>query len=181
MRPPESFIAQPVRSLQTMLRTIAESNGRNSSVIPDGIYGKSTISEVTEFQRRKGLSPTGIADQQTWDAIVAEYEPALIIVNEATPVEVILNPGQVIRRGEEHPNVYLLQAILIVLSKAYESIPEPAVSGIIDLPTSDALAEFQLLSGLPVTGELDKITWDRLARQYSVASRLIVAPPGRKL
>ena len=26
MRPPESFIAQPVRSLQTMLRVIAESN-----------------------------------------------------------------------------------------------------------------------------------------------------------
>lgn len=181
MRPPESFIAQPVRSLQTMLRTIAESNGRNTSVIPDGIYGRNTLAEVTAFQRRKGLQQTGIADQETWDAIVAEYEPALILVDEATPVEVILNPGQVIRRGEEHPNVYLLQAILIVLSDAYKSIPKPGISGSIDIPTSDAIAEFQLLSGLPVTGELDKITWDRLARQYSIATRLITAPPGRKL
>ena len=181
MRPPESFIAQPIRSLQTMLRTIAESNGRNISVIPDGIYGKNTVAEVTAFQRRKGIPPTGIADQQTWDAIVSEYEPALIIVDDATPVEIILNPGQIIRKGEQHPNVYLMQAILVVLSKAYESIPAPSMNGINDLPTSDALAEFQLLSGLPVTGELDKITWDRLARQYSLASRLIIAPESRKL
>lgn len=181
MRPPESFVAQPVRSLQTMLRTIAESQGRYTSVIPDGIYSKNTVSEVTGFQRRKGLPPTGITDQQTWDAVVAEYESALILVDEATPIEVTLNPGQIIRKGEEHPNIYLVQAILIVLSKAYDSIPTPGMNGINDLPTSNAISEFQLLNDLPATGELDKITWDRLARQYALAARLLVPPEGRKL
>ena len=174
MIPTDEYLGQPIRSLQTMLRTIAESQGRNISVIPDGIYGKNTIAEVTAFQRRKGLSATGVTNQETWDAIVAEYEPALILVDEATPLQLILNPNQIIRKGERHPNVYLLQAVLIVLAEAYGSIPSPTMSGIIDLPTSDSLAEFQLLSGLPVTGELDKITWDRLARQYPMATRLIV-------
>ena len=78
MRPPESFIAQPVRSLQTMLRVIAESNRSQPSVIPDGIYGQNTMAAVSAFQRRKGLPVTGVADPTTWDSNVADSEPALI-------------------------------------------------------------------------------------------------------
>ncbi len=173
MRPPESFISQPVRSLQTMLRVIAESNALQPSVIPDGIYGQNTMAAVSAFQRRKGLPPTGIANQQTWDAIVAEYEPALILVGEAQPIEVILDPNQVIRFGEHHPNLYLAQGMLIVLSQAYGSIPEPAITGTLDLPTQNSLSAFQALNLLPATGELDKITWHYLANHYPLASRLI--------
>ena len=39
MRPPESFLNQPIRSLQTMLRVIAENNPAHERIIPDGIYG----------------------------------------------------------------------------------------------------------------------------------------------
>ena len=177
MRPPESFIAQPVRSLQTMLRVIAESDSDQSSVIPDGIYGQNTMTAVSAFQRRKGLPVTGIADQNTWDMIVADYEPALILVGEATPIEVILEPNQIIRQGEHHPNLYLAQGMLIVLSQAYESIPEPGMNGILDLATSNSLSAFQQLNLLPATGELDKITWDALARHYPLATRLITNPP----
>ena len=176
MRPPESFIAQPVRSLQTMLRVIAESDRSQPSVIPDGIYGQNTMAAVSAFQRRKGLPVTGVADQTTWDSIVADYEPALIIVGEARPIEVILDPNQVIRQGEQHPNVYLAQGMLIVLSQAYGSIPEPTITGILDLPTSNSLSAFQSLSLLPATGELDKITWNALASHYPLASRLITYP-----
>ena len=176
MRPPESFVAQPVRSLQTMLRVIAESNPLQPSVIPDGIYGKNTMAAVSSFQRRKGIPVTGIADQTTWDAIHAEYEPALILVGEAQPIEVILEPNQVIRRGEQNPNLYLAQGMLIVLSQAYSSIPEPSMNGILDLATQESLSAFQSLNLLPMTGELDRITWYTLAKHYPLASRLIVNP-----
>ena len=63
MRPPESFLAQPVRSLQTMLRVIAEDDNSLPTVVPDGIYGQTTMNAVTEFQRREGLPLTGITDQ----------------------------------------------------------------------------------------------------------------------
>lgn len=173
MRPPESFVVQPVRSLQTMLRVIAESDPTQPSVIPDGNYGQNTMTAVSAFQRRKGLPATGIADQRTWDSVVAEYEPALILVGEARPIEVILDPSQVIRQGEQHPNVYLAQGMLIVLSQAYGSIPEPSLNGVLDLPTSNSLSAFQALCLLPSTGELDKITWNALAGHYPLASRLI--------
>ena len=173
MRPPESFISQPVRSLQTMLRVIAESDDRQPSVVPDGVYGKNTMAAVSAFQRRKGLPTTGIADQPTWEAIVADYEPALILVGEAQPIEVIWNPNQVVRQGERHPNVYLAQAMLAVLADAYSSIAAPGLTGILDIPTSESLSSFQSMNRLPMTGDLDKITWYNLAKHYPLAARQV--------
>jgi len=169
MRPNESFVGQPVRSLQTMLRVIGEQDENHPSVVPDGIYGPNTVAAVTAFQRRYGLPVTGITDQATWDAIVAVYEPALVFVDEAQPIEVILSPNQVIRRGEEHPNLYLAQAMLAVLSRAY-GISMPGLTGVLDLPTEESLSGFQELSRLPMTGALDKLTWKHLALQYPLAA-----------
>ena len=170
MRPPESFIAQPVRTLQTMLRVIAQEDERQPSLIPDGIYGSQTTAAISAFQRNHGIPVTGVTDQNTWEQIVASYEPALIRVGPAQPLEIILHPGQVIRRGESEPNVYLLQAILIVLSDTYSSITPPGMNGILDEATASSLAAFQALSGLPQTGELDKITWKQLALHYPLAA-----------
>ena len=78
MRPGESFVGQPVRSLQTMLRVVAQTEDAQPSLIPDGIYGPQTTAAVSAFQRNRGLPATGVTDQATWDAIVAAYEPALI-------------------------------------------------------------------------------------------------------
>jgi len=173
MRPNESFVGQPVRGLQTMLRVIAEHDNRQPSVIPDGIYGSNTVSAVSAFQRRAGLPVTGIADQDTWEAIVANYEVALVQVDEAQPLHIILNPGQTIRRGEQHPNIYLVQAILTVLAQVYSSITPPSMSGIVDIATSDALSSFQALNMLPVTGELDKQTWKHLALHYPMSANIL--------
>lgn len=177
MRPPESFIGQPVRSLQTMLRVIAEHDRLQPSVIPDGIYGRNTVTAVSTFQRRNGLPVTGVADQSTWDTIVAAYEPALIFVGEATPVAVILEPDQIIRKGERNPNLFLAQGMLIVLSEAYGSITPPGLTGVLDIPTSESLSSFQSIAQLPITGELDRMTWHHLARHYPLAARLVVSPP----
>ena len=173
MRPQESFIAQPIRSLQTMLRVIAESDRLQPSVIPDGIYGPNTTSAVSAFQRRVGLPVTGVADQATWDAIVPVYQDALIAVDEAEPLRIVLNPNEVIRRGQRHPNIYLVQAILTVLADSYASILRPGFSGVLDVPTAASLSSFQELSLLPVTGELDKKTWKHLALHYPMAANLI--------
>ncbi len=172
MRPGESFVGQPIRSLQTMLRIIAESDPRHPSVIPDGIYGPQTMAAVSAFQRLHGLPVTGVTNQDTWDAIVAVHEPALIAIDAAQPVEVILNPNQVIRKGERHPVILLAQAMLVILANAYKSVGMPGNSGILDEPTADSIASFQALSALPMTGDLDKRTWKHLALQYTLASNL---------
>ena len=64
MRPEESFLQQPVRSLQSMLRVLSERDSRYQSVIPDGIYGPSTVSAVSAFQRIHGIPVTGVTDHR---------------------------------------------------------------------------------------------------------------------
>ena len=174
MRPSESFLSQPIRSLQTMLRVIAEQDSTLPSLIPDGFYGNNTVRSVSAFQRRSGLPVTGITDQMTWDTVVAAYQLALTELDQAEPIQSILNPSQVIRRGEFHPNVYLAQSMLTVLSRSYHSIPAPAFTGILDLPTAASLSAFQELSLLPITGELDKHTWKHLALHYPLSSNLLL-------
>lgn len=170
MRPEEVFIQQPIRSLQTMLRVLSEQDDRYIGIIPDGIYGQSTLSAVSNFQRIHGLPVTGITDQQTWEAIVAEYEPALVLIAEATPVEIILNPNEVLRRGDESPYLLVAQALLWVLSDTYASVGRPSQNGTLDDATADSISSFQALSGLPMTGELDKLTWNQLALHFPLAA-----------
>lgn len=172
MRPQESFIGQPIRSLQTMLRIIAEDDPSHVRIVPDGIYGPETTHAVAIFQRNHGLPITGVTDQSTWETVVSLYEPAQVRRDVAFPLEIILNPGQVIRKGERHPHLYLVQAMLTVLSEIYESVARPTLSGLLDEITADSLASFQQLSGLPMTGHLDKHTWKHLALQYPLAANL---------
>lgn len=175
MRPPESFIGQPIRSLQTMLRVIAEDTPGYVRVIPDGIYGPETMSAVTVFQRRHGLPASGVTNQQTWEAIVAEYDISRINRDSAHPLHIILNPGQILRKGERHPNLHLVQGMLAALSDTYQSISAPGQTGLLDDATADALASFQMLSGLPMTGHLDKHTWKHLVLQFPLASNLNIS------
>lgn len=172
MKPQESFVGQPIRSLQTMLRIIAEDNPMHQPVVPDGIYGPETMSAVTLFQRLHGLPPTGITDQITWEAIVAEYEPAQVRLEEAYALNIVMNPGQVLRKGERHPHLYLVQSMLTVLSEIYSSIPAPSITGLLDDATFDSLSAFQQLSSIPMTGHLDKHTWKHLTLQYTLAAVL---------
>lgn len=172
MRKPESFIGQPIRSLQTMLRVIAENNHSHERIIPDGIYGPETVSAVSAFQRIHGLPVTGVTDNRTWETVVEIYEDALIEQLDAQPLQIILNPGQFIRKGERHPHLYLIQAMLTVLGERYESIAALPVTGILDDATADALSSFQAISGLPMTGNLDKQTWRHLALQYPLAANI---------
>lgn len=168
MRPGESFVGQPIRSLQTMLRLIAKDTGRIPLVVPDGIYGANTMQTVIVFQRNSGLPATGIVDQKTWDAIVAQYEPALIRVGKAESIEVLMEPGQVFRDGDQNPYIYLAQSMLTQLSNTHSIIPQPSHSGKMDRQTADSLRSFQNLNTLPCTGELDRITWKHLVSQFTL-------------
>jgi len=173
MRPPESFVSQPIRSLQTMLRILHEDDPTHPAVIPDGIYGSQTMAAVSHFQRRHGLPVTGVTDQATWEAVLDHHNEALIRVNDAQPLYIILDSGEEIRRGQRHPHVYLVQGLLQALSEAFESISRPSHSGVLDDITADSLSSFQALSRIPMTGNLDKRTWRELALHYPQVASLL--------
>ena len=135
MKPAESCVDQPIRSLQTMLRTIASIEPSQINVMPDGIYGSQTGAAVRSFQRRQGLNPTGIVDQQTHERIVREYERAYIEARKAQPVQINLDPGQVLRRGEKNNHIYLAQSMLTVLHLLDSRIPAPPHTGVLERTT----------------------------------------------
>ena len=168
MKPNESFIEQPVRSLQTMLRVLSQADSRIPSVIPDGIYGPTTSQAVSAFQRIHSLPITGVTNQQTWDAIVPQYELALVNILPAAPIEIVMDPFEVYRLGDSSPYIYLLQSLLVQLSRDYVTIPTPPHSGILDNETSEAIIAFQKLALLPETGEFDKLTWKHLVNQFTL-------------
>lgn len=170
MRPAESFIQQPVRSLQTMLRVLSELDGAFPIVIPDGIYSANTMEAVSYFQRSRGIPATGITDQNTWEQIVKDYELALIEVEPAAPIEILIDPGQVFALGARGPYILLLQGLLTQLSYDHETINAPGSSGVLDADTSRSILAFQTLSGLPQTGTLDKVTWKNLVNQFTLSA-----------
>lgn len=180
MRPRESFMSQPIRDLQTMLRVIAKHKGAQDLLIPDGIYGPSTMQAVSDFQKNAGLPPTGSADYLTWKAILDAYIPARINLIEAYPLYAVMNANEQVKAGGENPNIYLVQAMLEVISQTFKSVSSPGFSGILDKSTQASIASFQLLSRLEESGKLDKVTWKYLVLQYPLAASFSVPLKGKR-
>lgn len=170
MRPEESFVGQSVRSIQTMLRVIAEADGRIPTLVPDGIYGQATTNSVSTFQRLHGQPATGVTDQATWEHISKAYDDSLIRIGKAQPIEIILEPNQVFRLGDRSPYLYLMQGMLIALSDEYATMDPPDSTGVMDAATATALAGFQTLAGLPPTGVLDRKTWKYLVHHFTLTA-----------
>ena len=186
MRPLSSFVGQPIRSLQTMLRVIAEDDPTHLRIVPDGIYGPETAAAVSTFQRKHGLPVTGVTDHATWEAVVGEYTPALVRIDAAHPVDIIMNPGQVIRRGESNPHLYLAQAMLTVLADIYKSVAEPTHSGILDEPTAvlttqETVELFKELRHLKEQGYTIVFISHKLNEIMEITDRLTIMRGGRSM
>lgn len=172
MRPSESFVGQPIRSLQTMLRLLSEYNGANPTLIPDGIFGNETRDAIIIFQQNNDLPITGIVDQNTWETIVSQYEDAIVFIGKAEPLEIIMDPNKIYVLGDYSPNLLIAQTILYYLSKNHETISEPSREGVLDNSTAASIISFQKLNNILPTGNLDKKTWQLLSKQYTLNANM---------
>ncbi len=161
-----SFATQPdyapITDLQTMLRTLVPEQGLGR----DGIYGPETRDAVRAFQRSRNLPESGVADRETWDAIVEAFRLQEVDRAPAEPLQIVLQPYQVIPVGAENLHIFLVQGMLNALGQLYLGLPFLASTGILDEPTAEALRYIQGRSGLAETGALDKQTWRNLTHQY---------------
>lgn len=165
-----TFYNQPVRSLQWMLRTIAQHDGDLDLLVPNGIYEPRTRAAVSKFQRSHGLPVTGVTDRDTWEAVVLAYDDALIMVSSAEDVLLDIQTDFPPRPGVYSPYLHLAQSMMHFLAEEYHSVFRPEVTGYMDEMTGHSLSDFQQLAGLPMTGKLDKPTWRHLTLQYSTAT-----------
>ncbi len=168
MRGEAFFVGKPVESLQAMLRQIAAVEASVDSVIPNGRFGQDTARAVASFQRFAHLPQTGKVDLATWNAIVAAFERAAVDI--APPATIpIWQIAQVIAPGEENGHLYLIQGMLLSLSRLFGGFTPPQVNGRLDEPTAAALRWIQRTGGLPETGALDNATWRKLSALYRSA------------
>ncbi|MFT3889772.1 MAG: peptidoglycan-binding protein [Arachnia sp.] len=116
-------------------------------------YGEATRLAVEGFQGKRGFPVTGEVDQQTWDKLVE-------MTRKPTKDEMmnILRPGPAImERGSKGDDVKDLQARLKQIAW-YEKL----IDGVYGEATEAAVEGFQKKREIPVTGEVDQRTLDRL-------------------
>ena len=157
-------------NLQTYLRQLAYFDESIPLVPIDGNQGSDTSDAIRAFQRRRGLPITGIADQETWEAIYEEY---LISLEESAP-PAPFSPfpaapaDYALREGDSGFPVSALQFMLEEIS-VFFPIKAVEIDGIYGPDTRDAVSELQARYLLPVTGETDKLTWNAIVRLYDSA------------
>lgn len=135
----------------------------------DGYYGPETTEAVRAFQTLMGFPPSGIVDQQTWNAL---YSTAYgILIN--LPVEEIYLPSinylgleYSEGMGIYYPGIFILEVMLAYLSAQFPNIPPIEAEGIFDADTRNAVIAFQNMEGLNPTGVVDENTWNALVNVY---------------
>ena len=116
-------------------------------------YGPGTGEAVRGFQAKRGLETTGVVDRRTWQRLVA-------MTREPTHDQLfnVLHPGPaLLARGASGEEVRDLQARLVSIQWLFGD-----VTGSYDAATVEAVRGFQAKREIPVTGEVDQRTLDRL-------------------
>ena len=157
-----------IAELQRYLREIYHADGSVPLVNPDGLYGSETADAVRKFQADNGMSVTGKADFATWNAIYKAYVKAL--EKNSRPREIYPFPEHgdyEITDGESSDTVAIIQLMLKLLSYFYDDIDGVEKDGIYNEGTIKDIRNFQSRAGVPVTGKIDKATWNALASEYN--------------
>jgi len=118
-----------------------------------GRYGPGTREAVRGFQAKRGLDATGVVDRRTWRRLTS-------MTKRPTHDQLfnILHPGPaLLASGDSGEEVRDLQARLVSIEWLFGD-----VSGRYDAATVAAVRGFQEKREIPVTGEVDERTLDRL-------------------
>jgi peptidoglycan hydrolase-like protein with peptidoglycan-binding domain len=121
--------------------------------VTTGTYDAATKEAVQGFQVRRKLKPTGVLDRTSWRRLKAMTK---------TPTHDALfnvfHPGKpILRSGDEGDQVRDAQARLKQIAWIFGD-----VTGTYDAGTVSAVKGFQAKRQIPVTGEIDRRTLDRL-------------------
>ncbi|WP_310530169.1 L,D-transpeptidase family protein [Nocardioides sp.] len=159
-----------VRELQSRLHQL----GLHSEVVTSR-FDAQTRDGVRSFQARRQRETTGIVDRTTWDKLVAKTaEPTTEALHN------VYTPGRtILKAGDQGLPVRRLQARL-------EQVGwwEGDVTGAFDEKTVASVTGFQTKRKIPVTGEVDRRTLDRLAemtRKPTKAELFNIEPSGPAL
>ena len=161
-----------VRALQEMLRTVARLSGDMTlSTAVDGNFDNGTENALRAFQRKYGLTENGEADLATWEKLREIYTLYLLENSPPDPIMPFYSGKMRVLPGEKSHLVMILQIMLAALRVLYDGYGELPISGVYDGATGEAIRQFQKANLLSATGEVDLMTWNRLAAEYNYVAK----------
>ncbi len=161
-----------VSIIQTQLNAVA----RNYPAIPriqavTGIFDVATENAVRKFQEIFFLDVNGIVDQATWYKIKQYYvgvrRLAELTSLGVTAADVTLPFENELASGSSGIAVTTLQYYLNVIAYFNPSLNIFPIDGVFGPSTLNAVNSFQSFYGLPVTGVVDRQTWNLIRQIYS--------------
>ncbi len=161
-----------IRELNAYLLDVAYVDPRIPKVSIEPFFSGRTTEAVLAFQRAEGLSPTGIADFETWQLL---WERARIARRDrARERDLSIPSGLPLSVGAVGHPVLVLQSTIAELAEYYDELPHVATTGSYRSGTAYAVSLLQKKYGLPETGVTDTETWVRILRDHATRERLSV-------
>ena len=162
------MLAQPVRSLQYMLRRLSMVYDFLPRLVTDGIFGERTLEAVMLFQRELHPPVTGVVDRGTWEAIRTLWDQVEREISGANALRAFPSEGTRVEPGAEAEYMIMPQTMFQVLGRHLNGITEGPALGIHDRASVDNVHWLQHAAGLKEDGVMDRRTWEMLVRLYEI-------------
>lgn len=157
---------ETVLEIQGYLRNISRYDKDIPTVIPDGIFGNETTESVRAFQRKHGLNETGIVNFETWNKLIEQNREAVFFFSEPVQTAPVRNEDLPLREGKETHLNYNLNLMLSRLADRFVNFSAVEVTSFFTSDTAAQVKIFQKVNSLPLTGIVDKETWNLLSELY---------------
>ncbi len=163
-----------LRLLQQYLLEISYATTGLPHISIDGVSGEETTRAIRLFQEQNNLPVTGEADYRTWQEIF-RHHTYVKTIRTANPT--LLSPDSLpLSPRSEGSDVYLLQIMLAALCDKYSTLPCIRANGRYDPETQYAVRMYQGYHGMPPSGIVDLPTWEALAEEYGRIPRTQTTP-----
>lgn len=155
-----------ISELQNYLINIRSIHPSLPAIYPTGVYDENTRHAVRAFQNITKLPSTGIVDFVTWNSLVKENTQYIKRIEFPGRVPVSSHDFIDIHLGDEKDIVYAIRIMLNHFHRRYVNYNELEITNLYNEEVEKSVRLFQERSMLPVTGIVDKDTWNYLVTIY---------------
>ena len=167
----EGDTGRDVEILQRRLNRISVNFPRIPKIYPaDGLFDTSTTDAVKEFQQVFGLTEDGLVGKKTWYSIQSVYNAVkrLYELNSEGLKLADLSteyPSE-LSEGSSGDGVLVLQYYLNYIASYIPTVQTVSIDGSFGPMTKNAVLSFQRTYGLPETGIVNRLTWNKIQEIY---------------
>lgn len=166
----EGDTGQGVYTVQLMLNFLSEYYDTVPQVAEDGVYGPSTTSAVSAFQRAYGLPVDGVVGPLTWESMYNAIKGIYISEGRSseftTAPTFAQYPGIPLSMGARGNAVMTLQNHINDIVPVFSQVPSVNATGNYGPNTRTAVTELQSQMNLPQNGIVDENTWNGIERMH---------------